>query len=108
MAENSNITASDDWFDGEDKVLQITVTGTNITSWNLRWDLYNADDVLILSKTNPSSGISVTSAASGISQITVASTDVAAAGNYCYKFWRTDVGTITVLAFGDVVIRSAC
>lgn len=104
MSKIDNIDASDCWYSEEDKILQITVSGTDITSWNVRWDLYNRDGIVVLSKTNPSSGITFTSAASGIAAVTIASTDFTASGLYSYKFYRTDAGSVSMLSTGSVTI----
>lgn len=104
MAKQSNITNSHCWYAEEDKIIRFTVSSTDITSWNVRWDLYNRDSQVVLSKTSPSSGITLTSASSGIADVTIASTDFTAAGLYSYKFYRTDAGSVSMLATGSAVI----
>jgi hypothetical protein len=119
MAIQQNITYAAEWFTGEDKALQFSllqaddVTPQDITGWALSWMVKrrtaDADASALVTKTT-SSGITLTSASSGICSVSVSDTDIASivAGTlYHHELKRTDDGFETVLSYGLFVLRSA-
>jgi hypothetical protein len=128
MAIERNITEDDDWYVGEDKTLPATiyqsdyavdpltgvVTGTlqDITGWTLSWlvkrKASDADADALITKTT-SSGIALTTPASGLCTITVADTDTDSIpqGTYHHELKRMDAGFEAVLIRGRAVIQGA-
>lgn len=114
MATQSNITASDYWFIGEDKTLSFAVVdasavAVNITGWALEWVLRrDAGDAALITKT-VGSGITITNGAGGLCSVAIADTDTdnLDEGGYWHALRRTDAGTETVLSFGEVVLLAA-
>jgi hypothetical protein len=128
MAVERNITEEDDWFVGEDKTFPSTiyqsdyavnplngaVTGTlqDITGWTLSWlvkrKASDLDAAALITKTT-TSGIALTTPASGLCTITVADTDTDSipAGTYHHELKRMDSGFESVLIQGRVVLRGA-
>lgn len=116
MAIDRDITATDDWFTGEDKQLSLTVyqgattTPQEITGWAISFmikrDARDADASAKVTKT-VGSGIVLTTPASGLMTITVTDTDTSLlkAGNYAYEVKRTDDGSKTVLTRGTLTLR---
>lgn len=116
MAIEQHVTADDQWFLGEDKSLVITVyqsdgtTPQDITGWALSWrlkrKLSDADASALLTKTT-SSGIALTTAASGVCTVTIADTDTddIAPDTYQHELKRTDAGQETVLLYGDCTLK---
>lgn len=116
MAIERNITADDDWFKGEDKQLVYTIyqsdgtTAQDVTGWSLSWRLKrrktDADAATLLTKTT-SSGIALTTPASGIVTVSIADTDTdgISAGIAYHELKRTDAGAETVLTFGSAYLR---
>ena len=111
-----NIDADQDFFVGEDKAIQVTVyqsddvTAQDITGWSLSWmlkrKLSDADDAALLTKTT-SSGIALTTPASGVCTVSVADTDTdgLAPGLYYHELKRMDAGFETVLSQGRCQLR---
>jgi hypothetical protein len=128
MAIERTITDDDDWFIGEDKTFPTTiyqsdyavdpltgiVTGTlqDITGWTLSWlvkrKATDLDAAALITKTT-SSGIALTTPASGLCTITVADTDTdsIAAGTYHHELKRMDAGYEAILIQGRAVLRGA-
>lgn len=118
MAIRDDITKDDGLYTGEDKTLTITVyqsdesTAQNITGWSLsyRWkrSLSDADSDAVLTKTT-SSGITLTTPASGLCAVAIADTDTDSLQpqTYYHELKRTDAGSETVLMTGTVVLRQA-
>lgn len=118
MAIQSNITASDEWYTGEDKQLVFTIyqsdgtTAQDVTGWALSWRLKkratDADSASILTKTTVS-GIALTTPASGIVTVTVDDTDTdsLAPQTYYHELKRTTAGNETVLAYGTALLKQA-
>lgn len=119
MAIEHNIESSDEWFLGEDKSLIFTIyqsdgsTAQNIAGWSMSWMLKrhrdDEDAEALITKTT-SSGIALTTPASGICTVTVADTDTETSpevgeGNYFHELKRTDAGFETVLSFGRCRLR---
>lgn len=112
MALKQHISADAHLFIGEDKSLVFTIyqsdgrTAQDITGWTLSWmvkaDLADVDGSAVLTKTT-SSGIALTTPASGICTVTIADTDTDSltAGRYYHELKRTTAGSETVLAYGD-------
>lgn len=113
MAEQADIAAADNWFLGEDKVLEFTVVDSagaavNITGWALEWILRSgAGERALLTKT-VGSGVTITGGAGGVCQVAIADTDTddLAAGRYWHALRRTDAGNEAVLSYGQVVLRA--
>lgn len=103
MATESNITG---WWVLEDKRVSFTV-GTNITSWNLEFAVFDGAGNTVLSKTTPTSGVSITAATSGVAEAYVTSTDTSSMIPRVYQYWfrRTDTGTVTVLSYGNLTLN---
>lgn len=118
MAIRDDITKDDDFYTGEDKTLTVTVyeadgtTPQNITGWSLsyRWkrSLSDPDSDAVLTKTT-SSGITLTTPASGVCTVTIADTDTDSleARTYYHELKRTDAGSETVLTTGSVLLQQA-
>ena len=118
MAIRDDIENGDDFYTGEDKTLTVTIyqadgtTAQNITGWTLSYTwkkaLSDPDAAAVLTKTT-SSGIALTTPASGICTITIADTDTDAltARTYVHELKRTDAGSETVLTTGTVVLQQA-
>jgi hypothetical protein len=118
MAVESNIAESDDFFIGEDKSLTWTIyqsdgtTAQDVTGWALSWTVKRREGDLdasaVLTKTT-SSGIELTTPASGIVTVTVADTDTDSLHpqTYYHELKRTDAGFETVLTYGRMVLRRA-
>jgi hypothetical protein len=104
MSTQSNITASDGFFIGEDKSLVFTIYDANgavqnITGWTISW---------LLSATNSGTAIltksaTLTTPASGVCTVTVASGDTSGLtpGTYYYTLRRTNSGSKAELAYGS-------
>jgi hypothetical protein len=113
MSKNSPITAADHWFIGEDRTFRFTVfdeTGAvqNISGWTLEWVLRERPwgaQALITKTTG--AGITITNAAGGVCEMTLADDDTInlPPGTYFYTFRRTNAGSETVLAFGDAILQ---
>ena len=103
MATESNITG---WWVFEDKRLSFTV-GTNITSWNLEFLVVDGAGNTVLSKTTPTSGVTITAASSGVAEAYITATDISSMipRVYQYMFRRTDSGTKTALSYGDLTLN---
>ena len=113
----SNITAADGWFTGEDQALQWTIydhdpltevspnVAKNITGWTLQFKLATSvAGTAVLTKS-----ASLTTPASGICTVNVAAaTDYGSvpAGTYYYTVSRTDTGQNQVVAWGSAVINA--
>jgi hypothetical protein len=118
MAIRDDITADDDLYTGEDKTLTITVyqadgaTPQDITGWALSYvwkkTLADPDAEAALTKTT-SSGITLTTPASGICTVTIADTDTdhLPARTYVHELKRTDAGSETVLTTGTVLLQQS-
>lgn len=113
MATQTDIAASEHWFLGEDKTLQFTVVDSvgaaqNITGWALEWVLRRGEGLTALLTKTTGAGITLTTPASGICTVTIADTDTDdfEPGGYWHTLRRTDAGTETVLAFGNVVLNA--
>ena len=112
----ANIDEDDDWFIGEDKSLPFTIYQSDkrtiqaITGWTLSWmlkrSLADADVDALLTKTT-TSGISLTTPASGLCTVTIADTDTDSIepGRYYHELKRMDDGNETVLSQGRCVLR---
>jgi hypothetical protein len=118
MAIERNITADDDFFLGEDKVLTDTIyqsdgtTVQNVTGWAISFMVKkhatDADASAKITKTT-GAGIVLTTPLSGLITITLTDTDTASlpADSYPYEVKRTDDGSETVLTFGRLTLRQA-
>ena len=118
MAIRDDISKDDDLYTGEDKTLTVTIyqadgiTPQNITGWALsyRWKRSpkDADSEAVMTKTT-SSGITLTTPASGLCTVAIADTDTDSleAQTYYHEMKRTDAGSETVLTTGTVVLQQA-
>lgn len=118
MAIERNITADDDFFQGENKVLPVTIyqsdgtTLQNVTGWAISFMVKkhatDADASAKITKTT-GAGIVLTAPLSGLITITLADTDTASlpADSYAYEIKRTDAGSKTVLTEGRFTLRQA-
>jgi hypothetical protein len=118
MAIERNITADDDFFLGEDKILVDTIyqsdgtTVQNVTGWAISFmvkkNATDADASAKITKTT-GAGIVLTTPLSGLITITLTDTDTASlpADSYRYEVKRTDDGSETVLTFGRLTLRQA-
>lgn len=110
MSTNSPITVADGWFKAEDKSFVFNIvgpTGTpqDITGYTIKWVLSATDGgAATLSKT-----ASLTTPASGVCTVAVASTDTSGltAQDYFYTLWRTDAGSKTLLSYGTATLQAS-
>lgn len=124
MAFEQNIGATEDYFLGEDKILDFEVydnTGAaiqDITGWAMRFRLRKQldGDPIVFTKTTGGSGITITGTYNSDpatntqrARVTIDDTDTdnLQPGNYPYNLWRTDSGSETVLAYGYVTLKAA-
>ena len=108
MSTQSNITASDGWFLGEDKSLVFSIfdvngAAQNITGWTISWKLSaTLSGAAVLTKsavlTTPLSGICTVSVAAG-------DTSGLTPGDYYYTLRRTNTGSAAELAYGTCTIQ---
>lgn len=105
-----HITESDGWHVDEDVTLPFTIYKSNnatledITGWTLSFIVKDVPGgSAVLTKTT-SSGIALTTPASGLATVTVADTDTVSItpGKYQYELKRTNAGFEKVLAKGTV------
>lgn len=124
MAIRADITATNAWFAGEDKMLSFEVldidgaTPLDVSDDTLEWILrkrVSDADPPTLSKTL-GSGLTVTGAWTNTRQtntqrvlVAIAATDTAtlAPWTYAHALKRTDPGSETVYAFGSAVLQQA-
>lgn len=108
----SNIENTDNWFAEEDKTLTFTttaadgVTPVDITTWALRFEMFDPAGASIFFKTT-GSGITISDGPNGVAVVSVAAADIPAAdiGTNPIKFSRTDAGDVTLLHSGTAEIR---
>ena len=115
MATRFDIDASDGWFIGEDKTIEIDVvqsdgsTAQTMTGWALTWELKRSQfhSTVLISKTT-ASGISIGNGdgTDDRASITVADTDTEdlEPGTYYHQLRRSDAGSEVILSRGDAVI----
>lgn len=117
MSVESNITAEDNWFRAENKILEFTVkkadgvTGEDITGWSLRYELCTETEVEVFFKDNSSGGgITITDAPNGVLQVDVDAGDTSAEspGKFKHELRRTDVGDEAQLVHGTVLLQQGC
>lgn len=117
MSVNSPITASDRWFQGEDKTLTFATVdeagaALTLTGFTVKFFLYSrrgAGGTLL--GIWVASFVNVNGTADG-ARITIADTDTITApgvetiapSTYWYELWRTDEGAEQLLASGDAVL----
>jgi hypothetical protein len=114
MSIEANIASTDGFFRGEDKTLRFTVVDdgdnpVNITGWTITFTMsasQHGAQIAGLTKT-VGSGITLTSPASGILDVTILDTDTVAQGPaiYYYSLRRTNAGFAAELAFGSIDLR---
>jgi len=116
MAEQSHIT---DWAIGEDKTFAFTIyqktaasvltsTPQDITGWTLRWDMRRSDseaDPVVLSKVTPAQ-IVINPGTGGTGYIVIEDidTDLLSGRVYRHAMKRADLGSETVLFFGNALL----
>jgi len=113
MSTLANITLSDGFFRAEDKAIVFTIlqadgtTAQNITGWTMTFRVASTQyGAAVITKvptlTTPLSGIcTVTLASADTSALTQDGTDT----TYYYDLRRTDSGSRTELAYGELVVR---
>ena len=114
MSIEAIIAETDNWFIGEDKVLEFTVfqadgvTPQNIAGWSLEWVLRKNKSALteILNKSTGAATITI-GGGTGKCQVLITDDDTAALvpGTYYHTLRRNDAGSDTVLSFGEAVLR---
>lgn len=115
MSVESPIKDTDNWFIGEDRTFQFTVTKPDgsaqpITGWSLEWVLrrHPAEGAALITKTTPT-GVAITNGSAGVCEVRIAAADTRelAPGTYFHTLARSDQGSKTVLAFGEAVLKAA-
>lgn len=104
MASVANIS----FYKGEDVTLTVTMSPvTNITGWTLQFTLRKqyGDTTALITKTT-GAGITITDAANGVFQVTLASADTVnqELRPYVYDIQRTNAGNRTVLTIGNLTL----
>jgi hypothetical protein len=119
VAVQKDITADDDFFQGEDKALLDTIyqsdgtTVQNVTGWAISFMVKkhatDSDANAKITKTTAAGGIVLTAPLSGLITITLTKADTAnlPADSYPYEVKRTDDGSETVLTEGRLTLRQA-
>jgi len=117
MAIQVHITDADNFFVGEDKILEYQVKDTtgniiDITGWSIEWVLREDPDtstVLVTKDNGGNGGLSITNAVNGIFQVTMDAADTSALpeGRYAYGASRTDTGLRGLLVYGDASLQIA-
>ena len=123
MAKEFNIVASDGWFVGEDKTLEVYckqpdgITEQDMTGWALTYELMleRGSSSAEFSKT-VGSGIAIGNglATGDLATVTIADTDTEALGTtgwvkgtktFYHRLRRTDSGSETMLMYGTVELN---
>jgi hypothetical protein len=116
VAVQKDITADDDFFQGEDKALLDTIyqsdgtTVQNVTGWAISFMVKkhatDSDANAKITKTTAAGGIVLTAPLSGLITITLTKADTVnlPADSYAYEVKRTDVGSGTVLTQGKLTL----
>ena len=121
MAIRADIPPSEEWFTGEDRVLEFTiyqrdgVTVQDISGWELSWFLKrskkDADADAVLTKTNSGSpaDITIVDGPNGRVDVLVAAADTLAlvARVYRHELKRMDTGEKTIESYGDATLQQA-
>ena len=88
-------------FRGEDKILEVTVTGENITPWTLVFTLRQTarSDVALIERP----GI-ITSGVGGVFQVTLTDEDTVGLvpGKYAFDCKRTNAGAEGIIVYGTL------
>lgn len=115
MSVEAPIPISDNFFIGEDRVLEFTVVDENdaavdITSYALEWVLRRkrGSPSADITKTT-GSGITITDGPNGVCEVAIDDTDTLTLSpeQYFHTLRRTDDGLETVLSFGDLFLQQA-
>lgn len=121
MAKRFDIVASDNWFTGESKTLEIDVlqsdgaTAQAMTGWTLEWKLLTGKGGSeLISKSTGGSGIAIGNGdgTDDRATITIEASDTSDLvinhlTQYYHELWRTDTDLEALLSFGDVTIKKA-
>ena len=118
MAAEFNIAASDNWFIGEDKTINVDVdqsdgsTPQTMTGWALTWELKDsATGVVRVTKTTSGGGVTISNGGGTDDRASVAvldtDTEALAPGTFFHQLRRTDAGNEVVLAFGNAVLKDS-
>ena len=106
MAEKRNITADDEFFRGEDKILTVTLDPVvNISGWTLAFTMrLTAGSAEALIEKTTTSGITITDGTHGIFQVTLDDLETAGLqpGKYAYDCKRMDAGAEAILVYGTL------
>lgn len=113
MSRNSPVKSADNFFIGEDKVLQFEVVDesdqiVDITGWAMEFVLrdYPEAPTVVLTKTTDDD-IALSNPTLGICRVTIPRADTLQlnAQSYSYTLRRTDAGYSAALAFGDFLVK---
>lgn len=109
MAVRTDVRPSDHWFHEEDKKLRFTDDASDITLWAIQYTLYRGEteDPIFTAKT-VGSGITIVDGPSGVLEVQIDATDILIAdaeATHHFELMRTNAGSVTILAYGDVYIR---
>lgn len=114
MAVESRIDADDEWFVGEDRVLNFTMVKgdvAGITGWTIVFELFErrAKQTDLPVRSFAAVGHDATAQAPARVTVLVDATQTASlpAGIYQYVLRRTDEGARAILGFGPADLRSA-
>lgn len=115
MTTESNITTTDEWYIGADKILRFTVVDAAgatqiITGWTVRFTMAkHVEDDPLITKATGGSGISLSNPTEGILDVSIvaADTEDMNPGTYYYSLWRTDSGAADVLAYGYAKLKES-
>lgn len=120
MAVESPVEEADNWFTGEDKILQFTVEAQNplklvpppiadITGWQFEWTFYRRRSTEALITKVSAAGVTIVNGPAGLVNVIIdaANTRTLPAGSYNFVLRRTDPGMEQVLSYGGVVLRQA-
>ena len=118
MSRDSSVAEADDFFAGDDRVLDFTIFDSDdpataapkdITGYSLEWALkrFVTDTTALITKTTGGGGIALTDPTNGVLSVTLLDTDTEslAENNYVYALRRTDDGLERMLAVGGFYIR---
>jgi hypothetical protein len=112
MSVQANILATDGWFIGEHKTLRFTVVdaagaAVNITGWLIDFKISATNSGPRIFTKSVGSGITLTTPASGILDVTINTADTSglAPGVYYYALRRTTASNETELSYGTAVLN---
>lgn len=121
MAIRADIPPSEEWFTGEDRVLEFTIyqadgtTPQDISGWELSWFLKrskkDADSAAVLAKTNDGSpsDVTIVDGPAGRVDVLINADDTLdlVARVYRHELKRMDTGEKTIESYGDATLQQA-